>query len=179
MSGKLIRLTFGFNTDDEKGKIAYDFIRSFKRKQSDFLVALLFWYSTHMDEYKLAFLPESNQIIDAKETADLFSSFGIPKEENERLLRNYGDEQLSQIIKFLKEMKNIKDNSVPELNAKNENEVHDSVNTPVEMKEETSISDEENKKMKPSEPEPVSQNNEDEDDEDRWMLNMAGFPTKM
>lgn len=102
---------FRFDLMDENSRKAYEFIRSFNKKQSTFLIALLLWYSEYSEEYKLTFFPDEKRIIDLSRTSNFLEKFGISKSESEKIIENYSCDQLAFIKDFLAEIEQTKKDS--------------------------------------------------------------------
>lgn len=184
---KMTSFRFDINNDDDRK--AYEFLKTFKHKQSDFMVSLLLWYSEHAEKFGLTFLPEEKRIIDLSNANEFLESFGFSREESQKIIEKYSYDQLSNIRIFLKDIEKVrkpfgagtvsKSKSVQKENVEengSEEEVLKEQSEIKNQKEESNIpkrtSEEKKKTM-------IFENEEDEDDgEDDWMLGMAGMPSR-
>lgn len=199
MSGKketnVKLVAFRFDLMDDKSRKAYEFIKSFNRKQSNFIIALLLWYSEYSEEYKLTFLPDERKIIDLSKMRDFLEPFGISKSESEKIIGNYSSNQLAYIRDFLKEIEKTRNNTketegkVEEKNTINADgrASGEEVSLPPMSGNEPTENSEDAKRDQNFKN--ITENNDvhnenvgvmsdvDDDGEDDWLLNMAGVPS--
>ena len=174
---------FRFDLMDENSRKAYEFIRSFNKKQSTFLIALLLWYSEYSEEYKLTFFPDEKRIIDLSRTSNFLEKFGISKSESEKIIENYSCDQLAFIKDFLAEIEQTKKDSKKskEKTSKKESMIeHEKEDFSSDAKETILKSEERLEEKNVTDiDEAVEDDVDDVDDgDDDWLLNMAVVQSK-
>lgn len=184
---KMTSFRFDINNDDDRK--AYEFLKTFKHKQSDFIVSLLLWYSEHAEKFGLTFLPEEKRIIDLSNANEFLESFGFSKEETQKIIEKYSYDQLSNIRIFLKDIEKVRkpSESGTVLKSKSVQKENDKKNGSEEgmLKEQSEIKIQKEKKefniskiTSEEKRETMIFDNEEDDGEDDWMLGMAGMPSQ-
>lgn len=192
------KAVFSFDLANDDAKKALDFILSFKRKQSRFLIALLLWYKEHSEEYNLTFLPDEKKIIDKSKRDNFLGSFGFTEKQLERIIGEYSSNQLDCIERFFKEVDVNNSASRNFVNQKKdtEPEFEEDIKKESVVNEQNALSDSYKESEMPSTTENKMQSipniteanvlektgsndkhedadNEDDEDDD-WLLDMAG-----
>lgn len=190
-----------FDNDSEDGAIALDYLRGFKRKQGRFVTALLLWYINNAEKYNLTYNEKTGQIVDLTHMLEAFERLGVSKE---KIIETYGSlNAITEIMPFFNNLNTSNEESIKLLasmkqrkSTKNSSEVAKKENKAIkngsqdeslfESGEEEDYSNVSQKDAlqnqtynKPDKNESESVMNrfddsENDEDDDDWMLGMAG-----